>query len=61
MKDEKIKAYSELLDNIAWYRKGDIFQLAKMAKELGRNYTQDLTERKMALINSTQNTQRLFI
>lgn len=48
--NKKVKAYSELLDNIAWYNKGNIFDLAKMAKELNRNYTKDLAERKQALI-----------
>lgn len=48
MKD--INTYSELLDNIAWYNKGNVIELAKMAKKLGRDYMKDLTERKMALI-----------
>lgn len=50
MKNDKLKSYSELLDNIAWYNKGDVIELAKMAKKLGRDYMKDLTERKMALI-----------
>lgn len=48
MKD--INTYSELLDNIAWYNKGNVIELAKMAKNLGRDYMKDLTERRMALI-----------
>ena len=48
--DEKLlEEYSQLLDNIAWYNKGDVIELAKLAKKLGRNYTQDLAERKSAL------------
>lgn len=48
-KTDKLEEYSRLLDSIAWYRQGDIFELAKLAKSLGRNYTQDLAERKQAL------------
>lgn len=48
-KTKLLEEYSRLLDSIAWYRKGDIFELAKLAKSLGRNYTQDLAERKQAL------------
>ena len=50
--EERLEAYSRLLDSIAWYNQGDIFQLAKMAKELGRNYTLDLVERKKLLQDS---------
>ena len=50
--EERLEAYSRLLDSIAWYNQGDIFQLAKMARELGRNYTEDLTERKKLLLDS---------
>ena len=55
----KLKTYSEMLDNIAWYNKGNIFDLAKLAKELGRNYTQDLAERKQALITQ-EKTEKFF-
>ena len=52
MKDEKLlEEYSHLLDEIAWYNKGDVIQLAKMAKKLGRDYMRDLTERKSALVD----------
>ena len=52
MKDEKLlEDYSHLLDEIAWYNKGDVIQLAKMAKKLGRDYMRDLTERKSALVD----------
>ena len=48
--DEKLLGeYSRMLDSIAWYNKGDVLELAKLAKKLGRNYTQDLAERKSAL------------
>lgn len=50
--EKKLEAYSRLLDSIAWYNKGDIVKLAKMAKELGRNYTEDLTERKKLMLDS---------
>jgi hypothetical protein len=52
MKDEKLlEEYSHLLDEIAWYNKGDVIQLAKMAKKLGRDYMRDLAERKSALVD----------
>jgi len=46
---ELLEEYSRLLDNIAWYRQGDVLELAKMAKKLGRSYMQDLAERKAVL------------
>ena len=50
MKDEKLlEEYSHLLDEIAWYNNGDVIELAKLAKKLGRDYMQDLAERKSAL------------
>ena len=50
MKDEKLlEEYSHLLDGIAWYNQGDVVELARMAKKLGRDYMQDLAERKSAL------------
>ena len=49
MQTDKLKEYSRLLDSIAWHRQGDIFKLAKLAKELGRDYMQDLTDRKIAI------------
>ena len=57
--EEKLTAYSRLLDSIAWYNKGDIFQLAKMAKELGRNYTVDLAERKKLMLDSMDKREGL--
>ncbi|WP_041914919.1 hypothetical protein [Selenomonas ruminantium] len=44
-----LEEYSRLLDSIAWYNRGDVLELAKMAKKLGRSYMQDLAERKQAL------------
>lgn len=57
--EEKLTAYSKLLDSIAWYNKGDIFQLAKMVKELGTNYTADLTERKKLMLDSMDKREGL--
>ena len=52
MKDEKLlEEYSHLLDEIAWYNKGDVIELARMAKKLDRDYMQDLAERKSALVD----------
>lgn len=48
-KTKLLEDYSRLLDSIAWYNQGDVIELAKLAKKLGRNYTEDLAERKSAL------------
>lgn len=48
-KTKVLEEYSRLLDNIAWYNQGDVIELAKLAKKLGRDYMQDLAERKSAL------------
>ena len=50
-----IEKYSHLVDNFAWYGKGDIFAIAKLAKKLNRNYTQDIAERKLALQEDKKN------
>lgn len=55
---ERIEEYSRLIDEMAWYGRGDIFQIAKLAKELGRNYTEDLAERKKLLIDSSGGVER---
>lgn len=44
---DKLTEYSRMIDNFAWYGEGDIFQIAKFAKQLGRNYTEDIAERKL--------------
>ena len=49
MNEKLLEEYSHLLDSIPWYNKGDVIELPKLAKTLGRNYTQDLAERKSAL------------
>ena len=38
-----------MIDDFAWFNNGDIVEIAKFAKKLGRNYTQDIADRKMAL------------
>ena len=48
-KTKLLEDYSRLLDSIAWYNNGDVIKLAKLAKKLGRDYMQDLAERKSAL------------
>ena len=45
---EKIEEYSRMIDDFAWHNQGDVFQIAKLAKQLGRSYTQDLAARKKA-------------
>jgi len=44
--------YSRKLDELAWYNRGDIFELIRLARKLGRNYTIDLAERKKQLLDS---------
>ena len=43
-----LKHYSKMIDNFAWYGKGDIFEIAKLAKKLSRDYMQDIADRKLA-------------
>ena len=53
MKDEKLLTeYSRMIDDFSWHNKGDIFAIAKAAKELGRDYMEDIAERKKQLIDS---------
>ncbi|MBR2075220.1 MAG: hypothetical protein IJ977_08210 [Fibrobacter sp.] len=47
-----IEQYSKMVDDFAWYGIGDIFEIAKAAKLLGRNYMTDIAERKLLLMNS---------
>ena len=49
---DKLTEYSRLIDDFAWHGKGDIFKIAKLAKELGRNYTEDIANRKLQAIQS---------
>ena len=48
----KIEEYSRMVDEFSWYNKGDVFVIAKAAKELGRDYMQDIAESKKMLIDS---------
>jgi hypothetical protein len=51
MEEKLLVEYSRMLDSIAWYNKGDVLELAKLAKKLGRDYMQDLADRKSALVD----------
>lgn len=51
---KEIEKYSRMIDDFAWFNKGDIFEIAKVAKKLNRNYTQDITERKKQKINANK-------
>lgn len=44
-----IERYSRMVDDFAWYGKGDVFEIAKLAKKLNRSYMQDIVDRKLAL------------
>lgn len=48
---DELKEYSQMIDEFAWYGRGDVFQIAKVAKRLKRDYMQDLAERKQACID----------
>ena len=48
----KIEDYSRMVDEFSWHNEGDIFAIAKAAKELGRDYMEDIAERKKQLIDS---------
>ena len=50
MKD--IEKYSRMIDDFAWFDKCDIFEIAKLAKRLNRNYMEDITERKKMVLNT---------
>ena len=50
MKD--IEKYGQMIDDFAWFDKGDIFEIAKLAKKLNRNYMEDITERKKMVLNT---------
>lgn len=54
---DKLTEYSRLIDEFAWYGKGDIFQIAKLAKALNRNYTEDIANRKLQAMKSQKNTK----
>ena len=57
MNEEQLKAYSRALDEMAWCGNGSMIELARMAKALGRNVTEDLAERKLALVRRQENGQ----
>lgn len=52
MKKYSLAEYSELIDEFAWFRKGDVMIIARIARQLGRDYMADISERKIQLINS---------
>ena len=56
---KEIEKYSHMIDDFAWFNKGNIFEIAKLAKRLGRSYMQDLADRKMALI-TPQSTDKFL-
>lgn len=52
MKKYFLSEYSQLIDEFAWFRKGDVMIIARVARQLGRDYMADITNRKFQLINS---------
>ena len=49
-----IEEYSRMIDEMAWYGKGSILEIGKLAKKLNRNYMQDLAERKKIFIEANE-------
>ena len=47
-----IEKYIKIIDDFAWYNKGDIFEIAKLAKKLNRQYMNDITDRKKILLDA---------
>ena len=50
--EELLEQYSRQIDELAWYGKGNLIEIAKLAKKLGRSYTVDIAERKAQLLNA---------
>lgn len=50
MENVLLEKYSAMLDEFAWYNKGSVFELAKLADLLGRDYMSDLVARKQMLM-----------
>lgn len=47
-----IQQYSQMIDEFAWYGQGDVFAIARAARRLNRDYMQDITERKLAILDA---------
>lgn len=52
MKKYSLAEYCMMIDEFAWYRKGDVMIIVRVARQLGRDYIADITERKIQLLNS---------
>lgn len=50
--EDMLKKYSKMVDDFAWYKKGDIIKIMMMAKKLNRSYGQDIAERRAAMLDS---------
>ena len=53
---EDIVKYSRMIDDFAWYDKGEIFEIAKLAKLLNRDYMADIVARKKMALDSAKRT-----
>ena len=51
---DKLATYSQMIDEFAWYGNGDIFEIAKAARKLGRNYMDDIANRKLQAIEANE-------
>lgn len=53
MENEKLlEEYSKAIDSMAWYGEGNLVEIAKLARQLGRSYTVDIAERKAQALNA---------
>ena len=50
--EKLLEEYSLAIDTMAWDGHGNLVEIAKLAKQLNRSYTDDIAERKAQLINS---------
>lgn len=50
--EELLEQYSKAVDQLAWYGKGNLVEIAKLARQLGRSYTVDIAKRKAQLLNA---------
>ena len=47
-----LEKYSRAIDEMAWYGKGNLVEIARLARQLGRSYTVDIAERKAQALNA---------
>lgn len=48
-----LPVYCDMVDDYAWYGKGDIFLIAKLARQLKRSYMDDIATSKMSAMQTS--------